>query len=109
MATPSEGGQRGRSSVREFLQRCARVRARKILYSVGVLLIWRSHAAIDVPTWYGMALAGKLQPTLAGWWFGCVSLPLIQFILLRWYFRLFIWPSAIWRPCWRSAPIASSR
>jgi hypothetical protein len=53
------------------------------VYGVGVLLIWRSHGAIDVPTWYRMAAAGKLQPTLAGWWFGCVSLPLIQFILLR--------------------------
>ncbi|HEU0038674.1 MAG TPA: hypothetical protein VFR76_05320, partial [Verrucomicrobiae bacterium] len=34
----------------------------------------------------------ECQPaSLAGWWFGCVSLPLFQFILLRWYFRLFIW------------------
>jgi hypothetical protein len=67
------------------------------VYGVGVLLIWRSHGAIDVPTWYRMAAAGKLQPTLAGWWFGCVSLPLIQFILLRWYFRLFIWARFLWQ------------
>ena len=68
-----------------------------IVYGVGVLIVWRNHAAIDVPTWYGMAAAGKLQPTLAGWWFGCVSLPLIQFILLRWYLRLFIWARFLWR------------
>jgi hypothetical protein len=68
-----------------------------IVYGVGVLLIWRTGAAIDVPTWYGMAAAGKLQPTLAGWWFGCVSLPIIQFILLRWYFRLFIWTRFLWQ------------
>ncbi|MET1083326.1 MAG: hypothetical protein ABWY12_09810 [Burkholderiales bacterium] len=68
-----------------------------VVYGVGVLLVWRTRAAIDVPTWYGMAAAGKLQPTLAGWWFGCVSLPIIQFILLRWYFRLFIWTRFLWQ------------
>jgi hypothetical protein len=68
-----------------------------LVYGVGVLFIWRTGAAIDVPTWYGMAAAGKLQPTLAGWWLGCVSLPIIQFILLRWYFRLFIWTRFLWQ------------
>ena len=40
---------------------------------------------------------GRWQPSLAGWWFGCVSLPLFQFILLRWYFRLFVWARFLWR------------
>jgi hypothetical protein len=52
---------------------------------------------MDVPTWYGMTVTGKLQPTLAGWWLGCVSLPLVQFILLRWYFRLLIWTRFLWQ------------
>jgi len=68
-----------------------------LVYGVGVLVIWRSRGAMDVSTWYGMAAAGKLQPTLAGWWFGCVSLPIIQFILLRWYFRLFTWTRFLWQ------------
>jgi hypothetical protein len=67
-----------------------------IVYGLGVLFIWRRHAAMDLPTWYGMTVTGKLQPTLAGWWLGCVSLPLIQFILLRWYFRLLIWTRFLW-------------
>jgi hypothetical protein len=67
-----------------------------LVYAVGVLVIWRSHGAIEVPTWSGRTLDGKLQPTLAGWWFGCVSLPLVQFILLRWYFRVFIWARFLW-------------
>jgi hypothetical protein len=67
------------------------------VYGVGVQFIWRTGAAVDVPTWYGVAAAGKLQPTLAGWWFGCVSLPIIQFILLRWYFRLIIWTRFLWQ------------
>jgi hypothetical protein len=31
---------------------------------------------------------GGVQPTLAGWWLRWVSLPLFQFVFLRWYFRL---------------------
>ena len=42
-------------------------------------------------------MTGKLQPTLAGWWLGCVSLPFVQFILLRWYFRLLIWTRFLWQ------------
>jgi hypothetical protein len=44
-----------------------------------------------------MTVTGKLQPTLAGWWLGCVSLPFVQFILLRWYFRLLIWTRFLWQ------------
>jgi len=66
------------------------------VYGVGVLLVWRTHSAIDVATWYAEAGGGKLQPTWAGWWFGCVSLPIFQFILLRWYFRLVIWARFLW-------------
>jgi hypothetical protein len=68
-----------------------------LVYGLGVLFIWRRHAAMDIPTWYGMTVTGKLQPTVAGWWLGCVSLPLIQFILLRWYFRLLIWTRFLWQ------------
>jgi hypothetical protein len=28
---------------------------------------------------------------------GCVSLPLFQFLLLRWYYRLFIWARFLWQ------------
>ena len=66
------------------------------VYGVGVMVIWRAHAAVDVASWYGAMVMGKWQPSLAGWWFGCVSLPLFQFILLRWYFRLFVWARFLW-------------
>jgi hypothetical protein len=32
-----------------------------------------------------------------GTWYGYVSLPLFQFLLLRWYFRLFIWARLLWQ------------
>jgi hypothetical protein len=30
-------------------------------------------------------------------WYGYVSLPLFQFLLMRWYFRLFIWARFLWQ------------
>ena len=67
------------------------------VYVVGVGFIWRTQMALDVTSWYGVTVDGKLQPSLAGWWLGCVSLPLFQFLLFRWYFRLFIWARFLWQ------------
>ena len=38
-----------------------------------------------------------MQPSAAGWWLGVVSLPLFQFLLLRWYFRLVVWARFLWQ------------
>ena len=65
------------------------------VYLVGVGFIWRTQVALDVASWYGVEVNGKLHPTLAGWWMGCVSIPVFQFLLFRWYFRLFIWVNYI--------------
>jgi hypothetical protein len=67
-----------------------------VVLVVGVGFIWRTQVALDVPSWYGESGGARLQPSLAGWWLGCVSLPLFQFLLLRWYFRLFIWARFLW-------------
>jgi len=68
-----------------------------IVYGFGVLVLWRQFMALDVFSWYGVMAGGRLQPSLAGWWFGLVSLPLFQFLLLRWYFRLFVWARFLWQ------------
>jgi hypothetical protein len=68
-----------------------------LVYVVGVGFLWRTQVALDVPSWYGVSAAGRLQPSLAGWWMGVVSLPLFQFLLLRWYFRLFTWARFLWQ------------
>lgn len=67
------------------------------VYGVGFLFIWRRFAALEVSSWYGVIENGKLQLSLAGWWFGLVSLPLFQFLLFRWYYRLFIWARFLWQ------------
>jgi len=68
-----------------------------LVYVVGVGFIWRTQVALDVSSWHGTPASGTVHPTLAGWWLGCVSLPLSQFLLLRWYFRLCIWTRFLWQ------------
>ena len=36
-------------------------------------------------------------PTPAGYWFMLVSAPIFQFILVRWYYRFFLWFWFLWR------------
>jgi hypothetical protein len=67
-----------------------------VVYGVGILLVWRYFIALGAPTWYAMPTANGRQLHLAGWWYLLVSLPLFQFLLVRWYFRLFIWGRFLW-------------
>jgi hypothetical protein len=67
-----------------------------IVYFVGVIYIWPQYGALDVATWYATPEDGARQLSAAGWWFVYVSIPLFQFMLLRWYFRLFIWIRLLW-------------
>ena len=68
-----------------------------LVYTVGIFVLWRHFGALDRPTWSASAQDGELRPHLAGWWYLLVSLPVFQFLLLRWYFRLFIWGRFLWQ------------
>ncbi|RJG10553.1 hypothetical protein D3879_21415 [Pseudomonas cavernicola] len=67
------------------------------VYLVGVLIIWRQYLALDTATWYATPSVDGAKPSFAGIWYGYVSLPIFQFLLLRWYFRLFIWARFLWQ------------
>ena len=67
------------------------------VYSVGMPFVWRDQVALDVNSWYATAADGQLHPWLAGWWAGLVSMPVLQFLILRWFFRIFIWARFLWR------------
>ena len=67
------------------------------VYGVGIQLFWRQYAALHTATWYGVPTAEGLKLSVTGVWFGYVSLPLFQFLLIRWYFRLFIWMRFLWQ------------
>jgi|SRR6185369_9661750 len=68
-----------------------------LVYALGVLLIWRHYIALDASTWYASASDGGSKLSVAGAWYGYVSLPIFQFLLIRWYFRLFIWARFLWQ------------
>jgi hypothetical protein len=68
-----------------------------LVYGLGILIIWRQYMALDTATWYATPSAGGSTLTVAGMWYGYVSLPLFQFLLVRWYFRLFIWARFLWQ------------
>jgi len=68
-----------------------------IVYIVGVTIVWRHYVALDAATWYATPAAGGSNLTLAGVWYGYVSLPIFQFLLCRWYFRIFIWARLLWQ------------
>ena len=68
-----------------------------VVYAVGGLVIWRHYTALSVPTWYSVPLDGDRSVSLAGVWLAIVSLPLFQFLLIRWYFRIFILARFLWQ------------
>jgi hypothetical protein len=67
-----------------------------LVYAVGVGVVWR-HTALESSTWYAQAFAGSHRLHSAGIWYACVSLPIFQFLLLRWYYRIFIWIRFLWQ------------
>jgi hypothetical protein len=64
------------------------------VYTVG-LWLWNSRFGIVSPTWYAMP-GGRWNLTPAGYWYVFVSIPILQFLLLRWYVRFFIWYRFLW-------------
>jgi hypothetical protein len=67
-----------------------------VAFTVGYWL-WRTYAMLHVATWYVVPDGSSMRLTEAGYWLAFVSLPISRFILLRWYFRLFIWYLFLWR------------
>ena len=67
------------------------------VYVVGIRYVWPRADALAVATWYAEPEGTHVNLFAAGWWFLYVSLPLFQFMLLRWYFRVLIWTRWLWQ------------
>jgi hypothetical protein len=65
------------------------------VYTVG-LWVWNSRVGLNTATWYGMP-GGRWHLTPAGFWYVFISIPIVQFILLRWYLRFLIWYRFLWQ------------
>ena len=65
------------------------------VYAFTIFFVWPRQAAAmsaaTITTWYAVAAGPGDDLSPAGWWFFFVALPLFQFLLFRWYFRLVIW------------------
>ena len=68
-----------------------------LVYGFGVLVLWRQYMAIDAATWYATRSEGRTELSIAGTWYAYVSMPILQFLLVRWYFRIFIWARFLWQ------------
>ncbi|MGZ5061796.1 MAG: hypothetical protein ACXWAU_07990, partial [Usitatibacter sp.] len=98
---PDESIERFRASLRSAFRLrnsvTAEVAMIALIYFVGVRYVWGHYAALDIVTWYAVPSAEGPRLTLAGYWYAYVSVPLFQFLLLRWYFRIFIWMRFLWQ------------
>ncbi|KAB2638127.1 MAG: hypothetical protein DVB25_08520 [Verrucomicrobia bacterium] len=68
-----------------------------LVYGVGILIVWHHFLAFHSATWYATPTADGSNFSLAGIWYGFVSLPVFQFLLFRWYFRLLVWSRFLWQ------------
>src|SRR5262245_2393968 len=53
--------------------------------------------SLSTSTWYAIVDSTNRHLSAAGQWYAHVSLPIFQFLLLRWYFRLIVWFVLLWR------------
>jgi len=67
------------------------------VYGVGVFVVWRFNAVLDRTSWYTVSAVPGTSLSLAGMWYEYVSMPIFQFLLVRWYYRIFIWARFLWQ------------
>jgi hypothetical protein len=68
-----------------------------LVYAVGVQIVWRHYVALNTSTWYATPAPDGMRLSFAGMWYGYVSLPIFQFLLYRWYYRMAIWARFLWQ------------
>jgi hypothetical protein len=91
---------------RAAIDRAMRLRnslAVELILAVGVFgfgwMVWTESSSqhLTTSTWYAIVDPAGPRWTLAGRWYSHVSIPIFQFLLYRWYFRLFVWFLFLWR------------
>ena len=87
---------------REIIRDAVRFRdwrqAEVALIVLTVILCWflfHSVQATGTSTWFQPGPSGHLS--LAGWWYAFVALPVYQFLLWRWVYRLLVWSRFLWQ------------
>jgi hypothetical protein len=68
-----------------------------IVYVIGYEIIWHQSSVVNTSAWYSEPAFNGGTLSMAGIWFRFVSLPFFQFLILRWYYRIFIWFQFLFR------------
>lgn len=68
-----------------------------VLVFTGGHYLWSSQVALETDTWFSVFANGSKRLSPAGYWYVYVSIPVFQFLLFRWYFRIFIWARILWQ------------
>ena len=58
--------------------------------------VWENKVALETASWYGLRAGATFRLSPPGYWYAFVSIPIAQFILLRWYLRFLVW---FWMLC----------
>jgi hypothetical protein len=64
---------------------------------MGYHFIWSQSSMLDTTIWYANGVASEQHLSLAGYWLTYISLPIFQFILFRWLFRIIVWTRFLWQ------------
>jgi hypothetical protein len=70
------------------------VLAEAIIFALAYTVTFFTYRAVTVhaATWYSTAMPdGTFSLTGAGWWQFLICVPLFQFLILRWVWRIFLW------------------
>lgn len=62
-----------------------------LIYVIGYQMIWQEAVGMEGATAWYYSPGDSDELSLAGAWFRYVSLPVWQFLFIRWYYRIFIW------------------
>ena len=68
-----------------------------VLLAYALSIINLVSMALQVSTWYAVRTDSGITITWAGWWLVLFCVPLTQFLILRWLWRLFLWAEFLWR------------
>lgn len=67
-----------------------------LVYTIGHWISTK-YLSLGVSSWFAVSTNDTAKLTPAGYWYVFISLPIFQFILLRWYFRMAVWYQFLWR------------
>ncbi len=59
--------------------------------------LWQEQFGLRADTWYARPTEQGLGLSMAGRCYIWLSLPIFQFMLIRWYYRLLLWSRFLWR------------